>query len=101
MAKDVHIAIGQAVGREDVVIGDDDYFLPIPHFCVRTEVFLENADGGGAADVMRHEDIGVNPDVIAGHDAGFIGMAGEDLFGHRHCWHLESLFGVRVNGSIN
>src|SRR5207244_3873851 len=45
------------------------------------EVLVEDAEGAGAADVVRHEHVDVDPDVFAGGDRVAVGGAGEDPFG--------------------
>ena len=49
---------------------------------------MEDADGARAADVVGHEDIDVDPDVLAGRHAGLSRVLGQDLFGHRHAGHV-------------
>ena len=52
------------------MVGDDDDLLAVPDLGVLAEVLLEDADGARAADVVRHEDVDVDPDVVAGRDGG-------------------------------
>ena len=69
---------------EDVVVGNNNDFIGVPDFGVGAELLFEDADSAGATDVVGHEDVDVNPDVIAGPDGFFAGMCGEDLFGNGH-----------------
>ena len=80
----VDVAVGHLVFGEDVVIGDDDDLLAVPDLGVLAEVLLEDADGARAADVVRHEDVGIDPDVVARQTRFAPGMPGQDLLGHRH-----------------
>ena len=50
------------------MVGDDDDLLAVPDLGVLAEVLLEDADGARAADVVGHEDVDVDPDVVAGLD---------------------------------
>ena len=52
------------------MVGDDDDFLAVPDLGVLAEVLLEDADGAGAADVVRHEDVDIDPDIVAGLTLG-------------------------------
>ena len=76
------------------MVGDDDDLVAVPDLGVLAEVLLEDADGAGAADVVRHEDVDVDPDVVAGLDAVAAGVAGQDLLGHRHRCHGKAAPGV-------
>ena len=73
------------------MVGDDDDLLAVPDLGVLAEVLLEDADGAGPADVVRHEDVDVDPDVVAGRDGVAAGGAGQDLLGHGHRGHRELL----------
>jgi len=57
--------------REDVMIGDDHDPVRIPDFRVSSEVFVEDPDRAGTADVMGHEDIDIDPDILTGATADF------------------------------
>ena len=75
------------------MVGDDDDLVAVPDLGVLAEVLLEDADGARAADVVRHEDVDVDPDVVAGLHGVAAGVAGQDLFGQghrRHQWRLLS-----------
>ena len=61
--------MGLRVGGEDVVVGDDDDLLGVPDLGVLAELLLEDADGARAADVVRHQHVDVDPDVLARLDA--------------------------------
>src|SRR5207302_1929134 len=98
----VDVAVGHLVFGEDVVIGDDDHLVAVPDPGVLAEVLLEDADGAWAAHVVGHEDIGIDPDIVAWRHASLAGVPGEDLLGHGHCRHRESLFadGLQIIPSI-
>ena len=84
VAEDVHVAVGHRVGGEDVVVGDDDDALLVPDLGRLAELALEDSDGPRPAHVVRHEDIGLHPDVIARLHRDFAGGAGEEFFSQRH-----------------
>src|ERR1019366_6151411 len=65
----IDVAVGHLVFGVDVVIGNDDDFLAVPDLGVLAEVMLEDADGAWAAHVVGHEDVRIDPDVVAGNDA--------------------------------
>ena len=50
------------------MVGDDDDLVAVPDLGVLAEVLLEDADGARPADVVRHEDVDIDPDVVAGRD---------------------------------
>ena len=83
-AQDVHVAVGHAVGGEDVVVGDDDDLVLVPDLGVLAELPMEHADGPRPANVVGEQDVGVDPNVVAGLDAGPSAGAGEDGFGECH-----------------
>ncbi len=80
IAEDVHVAVGLGIRGENVVVGDDDDFVAVPDFGVFAEFALENAYGSRSAYVVRHEDVGLGPNIVAGLDLGFAGSAGEYFF---------------------
>jgi hypothetical protein len=84
IAEDVHVAVRERVGGENVVVGDDDDFVFVPDFGGLAELAFEHADGARPANVVRHEHVGVHPDVVAGLHARFAGGAGEQFFRQCH-----------------
>ena len=62
----VHITVGHAVCRENVMIWDDDHFALIPHLGVLTEFPLEDTDGPRPAHIVGHEDVDIYPYIVAG-----------------------------------
>ena len=84
VAQDIHVAVRLGVGGEDVVVGNDDDLVAVPDLGVLAELAFEHADGARAANVVRHEHVGVHPDVVARLHAGFAGRAGENFFSQRH-----------------
>ncbi len=99
-AQHIDVAVGHLVGGEDVVIRNDDELIAIPDLGILTEVLLEDADGARPADIVRHENVHVDPDVVAGHNPIAAGVAGEDLFGQRHRTHGESAPRVIEQGQV-
>ena len=84
VAEDIDVAIRHGIGGEDVVIRDDDHLVAVPDFSVLAELALEDADGAGAADIVSHEDVHIDPDVIAWLDVGLAAGAREQFFGQSH-----------------
>src|SRR5262249_2002737 len=65
VAEDIHVAMSHLVGGENVVVWNDDDLVRIPNLGVLAEVLLEYANGPRPADIMRHKDVGVDPDIVA------------------------------------
>lgn len=82
--EDIDIPVGPLVAGEDVVVGDDDDLLAVPDLGVLPELLLEDPDGAGPADVVRHEHVDVHPDVLAGLEAGALRRPRQDLLRGRH-----------------
>src|ERR1017187_5949439 len=89
VAQDIHVAVRLRIGGENVVIGNDDNLLAVPHFGVGAELALEHADGARAAHVMGHENVYVHPDIIAGLHRFLARRAGHDFFCKCH-YYLNS-----------
>src|SRR5579859_1088883 len=84
IAQDIHVAIGFGIGGENIVIGNDDYFVPVPDLGIFAKFAFKDADRAGAANVMGHEDIGLDPDIVAGLDPALAAGPGEKLFSKCH-----------------
>jgi hypothetical protein len=84
LAQCIDIAIGQAVGGKDVVIGNDHDLARIPDLGVPPKFPMENADGARSADIVGQEHVGIDPDIIAGFDASVVTGAGENFFRECH-----------------
>src|SRR4029078_911964 len=84
LAQNIDVAIRHRIRGENVVIGNDDDLRAIPNAGVLAKFPFENADGSRAANIVRHEDVDVDPYVIARIDALFAGCAREDRFGQSH-----------------
>src|SRR5262249_6596174 len=93
----IDVAVGHFVFGEDVVIGNDDDFAFVPDLGVLAEVLFEDTDGAGAAYIVGHEDIRIDPDVVARPDLFLTGIAVPGL--HRHWTHIESLSADVAKGS--
>src|SRR5207249_3451769 len=87
VAQDVDVAVRLVVAGEDVVIGDQDDALGVPDAGGPAELALEDTDRPRAADVVGHEDVGADPDVLARLDRRLPGGARQDLLGHGHGTH--------------
>jgi hypothetical protein len=66
------------------MVGDDDDLVFVPDLRGLAELAFEHADGARAANVVRHEHVGIHPDVVAGLHGFFSGGAREDFFSQRH-----------------
>src|SRR5205823_1107226 len=77
----------------DVVVGDEHDLVAVPDLGVFAEMLLEDAEGAGAADVVGHEHVHVDPDVVAGRNGLAAGPAGQEFFGERHRGHERLLRG--------
>ena len=95
IAEDVHVAVRERVGGENVMVGDDDDFVFVPDFGGLAELAFENADGARPANVVRHEHVGIHPDVVTGLHARFAGGPGENFFRQSH--RLNIIAGSRRN----
>src|SRR4029077_2467701 len=87
LAQDVDVPMGLVVLREDVVVGDQDDAVAVPDARLLAELPAEDADRARPAHVVGHEDVGRDPDVVAGLDRGLPGGARQDLLRHRHRAH--------------
>jgi hypothetical protein len=77
IAEDVHVAVGLRIGGENVMVGDDDDLVFVPDLRRLAELAFEHADRARPANVVRHEHVGVDPDVVAGLHARLAGRARE------------------------
>src|SRR5262249_33565950 len=82
--EDVHIAMGVLIRREDVVIRNHHHLLRIPDARLCAELFLKYLDRSRPADIMRHQHIHVDPDVIPRLNRAAAGMPGQNFFSDRH-----------------
>lgn len=82
--EDIDVAVGALVAGEDVVVGDDDDLLAVPDLGILPELLLEDADGAGPADVVRHEHVDVHPHVLPGLQRRALRRPRQDLLRHRH-----------------
>ena len=84
LAQDVHVAVGQRVGGENVVVGNDHDLVGVPNPGVLAELALEHPDRAGATDVMRHQQVGVHPDIVTGVHLGLARRPGQNFLSQRH-----------------
>ena len=61
------------------MVGNDDDTVAVPNFGVFAKFPLKNADGARSADVVSHQYVGLDPDVVAGFNAAFAGRTSEDF----------------------
>ena len=83
-AQRIHVAVGHAVGRENVVIGDDHDLLAIPDLGVAAEFAVKHPDRARSAHIVCEQHVGVHPHVFARGDTGAAARAGKDFFRQRH-----------------
>jgi len=72
------------IGREDIVVRQDDDLCRVKDLGVVAELALKDADGAGAADIVRQQDAGIDLDVVAGGNQRGARFAGQDFFGNGH-----------------
>jgi hypothetical protein len=84
LAQNIHVAVGERIGGENIMIRDDDQLMAVPHLGLRSKLAFKNADGAGTAHIMRHQDVGLHPDILPGLQGFFSRRAGQDRFSQRH-----------------
>ena len=84
VTQNVHVAVRLGIGGENVVVGDDDNLVFVPDLGVLAKLAFEHADGARPANVVRHEHVGVHPDVVARLHMRLAGRPGEDFFRQSH-----------------
>ena len=62
------------------MVGNDDDLLAVPDFGFGSELALKDTDGSGSADVVGHQDIGLDPHVIPRFDRAFTRRPGQNFF---------------------
>src|ERR1051326_8722012 len=70
--------------NENVVGGDDHNSIAIPDFCIFSELALKDADRARSTDIVRHEHVGLDPDIISGLHSALAGRACENFFSECH-----------------
>mmetsp|Transcript_21424 Transcript_21424/g.36832 ORF Transcript_21424/g.36832 Transcript_21424/m.36832 type:complete len:472 (-) Transcript_21424:350-1765(-) len=89
ISEDVHVSVGSLVGREDVVVWNDDNLLFIKNLGVLTKLSLEDTNRSWTAHVVRHEHIDVDPDIISRLDKVLLRALGKNLLDQVH-WVLDA-----------
>ena len=84
VAQDIDIAVRLRVGGKNVVVRNDHDLVPVPDLCVLAKFTLEHADGARPADIVRHQNVGVHPDVVAGLHPGFARGTRQNFLGQGH-----------------
>src|SRR6185436_3680258 len=84
LAQNIDVAIGFGVGGKDVVVRNDDDSIAIPNLGGFAKFPLKNTYGARPADVMGHQYIRLDPNVVPGLYLGFARGPREDLFAQRH-----------------
>ena len=84
LAQDIDVAVRLRIGGENVVVGNDDDFVPVPHLGVLAELAPEHANRPRPAHIVCHQDVGFHPNVVARLDLSFACRTGQDFFGQRH-----------------
>src|ERR1041385_873546 len=94
IAKNIYVAIGLRIRGENVVIRDDHNFVAVPDLGLFSELAFKDPDRARSTNVVRHEDVGIDPDIIAGLHAAFAGGACENFFSECH---TKEAFSPRTN----
>ena len=84
LAQDIHVAVRLGIRGEDVMVRDDHHFVAVPDLGVFAELALEHADRARPAHVVRHQDIGLDPNIVSGLNPGFARRAGKYFFSQSH-----------------
>ena len=84
IAQDIDVAVRLRIGGEDVMVRNDDYLIAVPHFGGFAKLAVEHSDGPRPADVMRHQDISLDPNIVSGLNPGFARCAGKYCFCQSH-----------------
>ena len=66
------------------MVRNDDHFVAVPNLGVLAEFAFEHANRAWSANIMRHEQVGVHPNIISSLDARFAGGAGKNFFSQCH-----------------
>ena len=98
--QDVHVAVRLGIRREDVMVRHDDHFVAVPHFRRFAELALEHPDRARSAHVMRHQDIGLHPNIVTGLDPRLAGRAGQYFLSQSHTAPANYLTGPSRSMSI-
>ena len=69
----------------------------VPDFGVLAELAFEDADGARSADVVGHQDIGLDPYIVSGLHAGFAGRARQYFLCQRHRTSIVDEPGAKFN----
>src|SRR5262249_14115438 len=88
LAQHIDVAVSHRVGRKDVVVGNDDHFVSVPDLGSVAEMFFEDTDGPRPTNIMGHQDVYVDPDIVSWLDVRAPGMACQDFLGQGHRRHL-------------
>lgn len=58
--------------------------IRMKYLCILAELFLEDTDRTRATNIVCHQSININPDIVTWAQLGFLGGPGQDLLGHSH-----------------
>ena len=84
LSQKIHIAIGLRIGRENVMVRNNDHVVSVPHLCLFAKLAFEHADSSWPAHIVRHENVRVHPNVIAGLHASFACSTRQNFLSQRH-----------------
>lgn len=59
--------------------------IHILHLSILAKLFFEDSKRARSTNIMSHQDIHIDPNILAWAQHRFLGSPGEDLLGHRHC----------------
>ncbi len=66
------------------MVRNDDHLVAVPDLGVFAELALEHPDGARPAHIVRHQDIGLDPNIVSGLNPGFARRAGKYFLCQRH-----------------
>ncbi len=84
IAQNIDVAVRLRIRCENVVIGNNDDLIAVPDPGILAEFPFKHTDRARSAHVVRHQDVGLHPDVVPRLDPGFASGPRKDLFRQRH-----------------
>src|SRR5438445_9552046 len=84
IAQDVHIAVRLRIGGKNIVVGNNDDFVLVPDLRALSEFALEHADRSGSANVVGHENVRFDPNIISSPNPALARGASQYFFSQCH-----------------
>lgn len=85
--QDINIAVGHRVRSKDVVVWNNDHLFLVPDLGIATKIFVEYSNCTRPTDIVSHQDININPDVVARDYMLSLGMFCQDFLRQGHPRH--------------